>query len=89
MESQMTTNKVVNSEASDVKKRSEEIQNASEVQKNATSEIVRSISTISELTQANAAGAEEMSANAIEISEIASSLNEKVENFRGDDDSGI
>ena len=85
MESQMTTNKIVNSEASDVKKRSEEIQNASEVQKNATIEIVRSISTISELTQANAAGAEEMSANALEISKIASSLNEKVENFREDE----
>jgi methyl-accepting chemotaxis protein len=82
MESQITTNKTVNNEALDVKQRSEEIQQASEIQKNATSEIVRSISTINELTQANAAGAEEMSSNAIDISQIAKTLHEKVDNFR-------
>ncbi len=82
MENQVTTNKTVNKEASDVKQRAEEIQKASEIQKNATNEIMRSISTINELTQANAAGAEEMSTNAIEISEIAEHLHEKVANFR-------
>lgn len=82
MDRQIVTNKIVNEEALDVKKRSEEIQNASEIQKQATSEIVRSISTISELTQANAAGAEEMSANAIDISQIAGNLYEQVDSFR-------
>ncbi len=82
MESQITTNKTVNKEASDIKQRSEEIQQASEIQKNATSEIMRSISTINGLTQDNAAGAEEMSTNAIEISEIAEHLHEKVADFK-------
>ena len=85
MEDQIITNKIVNSEVSDVKQRSEEIQKASEIQKDATSEIVRSISTISGLTQANAAGAEEMSSNAIDISQIAESLHKKVDNFRKDE----
>lgn len=85
METQIATNQTVNNKASDVKERSQEIQNATEVQKNATGEIVKSIATISDLTQDNAAGAEEMSANAHEILKIASSLNEKVEKFRNDE----
>ncbi|HPS57972.1 MAG TPA: hypothetical protein PK514_07685 [Spirochaetota bacterium] len=35
-----------------------------------------------ELTQANAAGAKQMAANADEVSSIASNLNEKVEVFK-------
>jgi methyl-accepting chemotaxis protein len=82
MNSQFSTNQEVNREASDVKKRSDEIKNAAIEQKNATMEIVKSISNITELTQANAAGAEEMSANAKEISLIAVNLNDQVEDFR-------
>lgn len=82
MENQFNTNREVNAEASSVRDRSEEIKNAAEEQKNATTEIVKSISTITELTQANAAGAEQMAANADEISSIASNLNEKVEVFK-------
>ncbi|MFA5518877.1 MAG: methyl-accepting chemotaxis protein [Spirochaetota bacterium] len=89
MESQVTTNQTVNKEATDVKQRSDEIQKASEIQKNATSEIIRSISTINELTQANAAGAEEMSTNAISISQIAESLNEKMDNFKQEENMSI
>lgn len=81
MNSQLSTNTEVNREAIDVRERSEEIKNASAEQTNATNEIVKSISTITELTQINAAGAEEMAANAKEISQIAVSLNEKVEEF--------
>jgi len=83
MNSQFATNQQVNREASDVKDRSDEIKNAANEQKTATNEIVKSISAITELTQANAAGAEEMAANAKEISLIAISLNEKVEEFSG------
>jgi len=82
MNSQYSTNQDVNREASDVKERSEEIKNAAMEQKNATNEIVKSISTITELTQANAIGAEEMAGNAKAISQIAENLNEKVEDFR-------
>lgn len=82
MNRQYSTNQEVNREASDVKERSEEIKNAAAEQKNATNEIVRSISTITELTQANASGAEEMAANARSISLIAEDLNSKVEEFR-------
>ncbi|PKL15559.1 MAG: methyl-accepting chemotaxis protein, partial [Spirochaetae bacterium HGW-Spirochaetae-5] len=82
MNSQYSTNQDVNREASDVKERSEEIKNAAMEQKNATNEIVKSISTITELTQANAIGAEEMAANAKAISQIAENLDERVEDFR-------
>ncbi len=84
MNSQYSTNLEVNSEASEVKERSEEIKNASSEQTTATNEIVKSISTITELTQANAAGAEEMAGNAKKISDIAVSLNDKVEEFSRD-----
>ena len=82
MENQFVTNREVNTEASGVRDRSEEIKTAAEEQKNATSEIVKSISIITELTQANAAGAEQMAASAGEISRIAADLNENVEIFK-------
>jgi len=81
MASQLETNQLVNNEALSARDRSEEIKNAAVEQKTATSEIVRSISTINELTQANAAGAEDMSANADAISIIARDLNDRVEVF--------
>jgi len=81
MNSQFITNQEVNREASDVKDRSDEIKNAAVEQKNATTEIVKSISTITELTQANAIGAEDMAANAKEIALIAVNLNERVEEY--------
>ncbi len=84
MNNQFSTNQEVNREAFDVRERSEEIKNAAVEQKNATTEIVKSISTITELTQANAAGAEEMAANAKEISEIAVNLNDSVKEFNRD-----
>ena len=81
MTGQFNTNQEVNREASDVKERSEEIKNASMEQKSATNEIVKSISTITELTQANAQGAEDMALRAKEIAEIAVNLNRSVEDF--------
>ena len=81
MTGQFNTNQEVNREASDVKERSEEIKNASMEQKNATNEIVKSIATITELTQANAQGAEDMALRSKEITEIAMNLNRSVEDF--------
>lgn len=84
MAGQLSTTQKVNIESADVRERSEEIRNAAEEQKNAAGEIVKAIATINELTQANAAGAEEMKDSIRDISEIAYSLNEKVENFNDD-----
>ncbi len=79
MNTQYTTNESVNLEAADVKIRAEEIKNAATEQKNATTEIVKSISAITELTQANAAGSENMASSAKDISQIAETLNKKVD----------
>ncbi len=81
MRRQIQTNTEVNDEADTVRARSEEIKDASAEQKNASVEIVKSIAIISELTQQNAAGAEEMLCNAEEISTIAGNLNKKVNEF--------
>ncbi len=74
-------NSRVNEEATMVRARSEEIFNAASEQKTAAEEIVKSISVINELTQANAAGSQEMDGNASQIASLAESLKEKVEAF--------
>ena len=62
MQKQLNSNNSVHNEASDVKIKSDEIKIATEEQKNAFDEIVKSIATINELTQSNAGGAEEKDA---------------------------
>jgi methyl-accepting chemotaxis protein len=61
--------------------RAEEIHRASMEQKSAVGEIVRAVSTITETTQVVAGGAEEMTANADELSTMAVTLKEKVDFF--------
>ena len=82
MKIQLDRNESVNSEAEAARQRSDEIRNATNEQKLATDEIVRSITSINELTQANASGSEEMSANAESIAAMAESLKESVNFFK-------
>ncbi len=82
MKKQLETNRSVTFMADEVKLSSNEIKTATEEQKNAVIEIVRSISTINETTQANASGAEEMSANSITVNTMAEELKRKIEFFR-------
>ena len=68
MKKQLDTSRSVTATADEVKESASEIRTATEEQKTAVVEIVKSISIINELTQANA-GAEEMSANAEELAD--------------------
>lgn len=81
MMAQVETNSRVNSDSNMVKARSEEIFNAANEQRIAAGEIVKSISVINELTQANAAGSEEMAGSAKQVALLAEKLREKVENY--------
>jgi len=80
-EKQLGINENVNREAGTVKGRSDEIANATGEQKIAITEIVKSISSINELTQAIASGSEEMSGNSEEMAGMAETLKSKVGYF--------
>jgi methyl-accepting chemotaxis protein len=82
MRKQLDSNTAVNSRADDVKVRSDEIKIATEEQKTAFGEIVKSISNINELTQANASGAEQMSASTQGLGDIAENLRKEMEIFK-------
>jgi len=78
---QLETNKKVNDESITVKSRSDEIFGAATEQKHAANEIVKSISVINELTQANATGSEQIAGNSQLIADLSEKLKERVESF--------
>ena len=82
MKMQLDTNRVVTKMADEVKDSASEIKISTEEQKNAVIEIVKSITNINELTQANASGSQEMSANSQTVSHTAEELKRKVEFFK-------
>jgi len=82
MQKQLDSNRSVTGEADRVKLKSDEIKTATEEQKNAFNEIVTSISSINELTQSNASGAEEMAANTENLAGLAETLNREVSFFK-------
>ncbi len=82
MERQLSTNETVNSEAGKVQTRASEIRTATEEQKIAAEEIVKSVSYINELSQKNAATSEEMTAGTQELAQIAGSLSQRVDYFK-------
>lgn len=79
---QVEVNITVNKEMENVKDRSTEIKDSTDEQKNAVNEIVKSIGFISELTQANASGSEEMAANAETNAGISETLKTEIEFFK-------
>jgi methyl-accepting chemotaxis protein len=83
-QSQLTTNTTVETEAKTVQEMSESISHATNQQKISVEEIVKSITTITEITQANASGSEEMAANSEELSLMATGLQDKVSFFKID-----
>jgi methyl-accepting chemotaxis protein len=82
MQEQVMLNTKVTSEAGKVKLNSESIKTATADHKNSITEIVKAIAIISELTQSNAAGSEEMSANAKTLSGRAEELASAVAFFK-------
>lgn len=82
MKNQLTVNQDVNKEANEVKNRSDEIKSASGEQKTASMEIVKSISSINELTQTNASGIEEIAASAENLTVMAENMKIAVDYFK-------
>jgi len=78
MKKQLDVNAIVMKTSEDVSIKAEEIRNASEEQKNASGEIVKSIAGINELTQANAAGALKISESSEAILTISDILKKNV-----------
>ena len=78
---QMRINRGVNEKTEQVRRESEEIQSATSEQKRAVSEIVKSITHINELTQTNAAGTEEVTANSRNIIQMSEALMKAVDYF--------
>jgi methyl-accepting chemotaxis protein len=81
MNKQVETNSDVNSEATDVKNMSESIKISTSEQKRAVNEIVKSISSITELTQTNAAGSEELSTSTHRLITMSDKLIDAVNYF--------
>lgn len=82
MSNQKSINSSVHENAMTVQNRAEEIKYSTDEQKKAMDEIVKSISHINELTQANASGAEEISGSSENLAAMAETLKESVEFFK-------
>ncbi len=72
----------VSTEGDAAQGRSDQIRMATDEQKRAMEEIVRSITRINELTQSIAAGSEQMTANLKDIEQMAETLKEGIEYFK-------
>jgi methyl-accepting chemotaxis protein len=82
MQTQLDKNYMVNEEAGRVKENAEQIRGATDEQKIAASEVVKSISTITELSQSTAAGSEQIANGSGEIAGMADALRVQVDNFK-------
>jgi methyl-accepting chemotaxis protein len=83
MRLQVAKNTEVNNEADMTRIRSDEIKVAGEELRNVMEEITKSISSMNELIQANASGAEQMASSSNIVKEVALSLKQEVELFEG------
>lgn len=82
MEKQQATNDSVNKSAGDLLVRSDEVRTASAEQRNAITEIMKSISNINDLMQTSAAGSEEISSNSNKLASMADDLSEDISYFK-------
>ncbi len=82
MKKQLDSNALVNRDALEMRNRSDEMKGATEEQKTAVAEIVKSVTNINELTQANASGAEEMAGTSESLASMAENLKRAVDFFR-------
>ncbi|MBI3395092.1 MAG: Cache 3/Cache 2 fusion domain-containing protein, partial [Spirochaetia bacterium] len=82
MKNQNTLNESVNTHARAVKERFVDIRNAAVEHRNALKEITESVGHINQLTQANAAGAEEMAATADSNARVAQTLKKETQFFK-------
>ncbi len=78
MEINLSSTEIVNTDAGNVSELSEQIGIATQEQKKAADEIVQSVTYMNELSQSNAASAEEISANSEDIAEMSKNVSEKI-----------
>jgi len=78
MNEQLNANKIINEETQKAKQTSELIKSATDEQKLATTEIVKSISEINNTTQGNAENSDELNGNAKLVVDIANKLKQTV-----------
>jgi methyl-accepting chemotaxis protein len=79
---QVETNRIVDENARTLKQHAEDIKTASGEQKDAISEIVKSLTNINELAQSNSSGMVEMAMDSRGLGEMVSDLNRKIDNYR-------
>ena len=84
MDQQQATNNSVNKSADELLARSDEVRTASDEQRHAVTEIMKAISNINELMQANAAGSEEISANTAKLAKMAEDMREDISFFKAE-----
>ncbi len=82
MKQEVTINQDVRKSAEVVKNRADEIRTATNEHKESISEVVRSISNINELIQANALGAQEMSDSVDGVTDMSHDLHESMKFFK-------
>ncbi len=82
VQDQLQLGKRVDEQAVTVKQKAEIITTAINEQQQAISEIVRTVSDINEFTQSNAAGAEQVTANASNMADMAKKLNNAITFFK-------
>lgn len=82
MNDQIETNTMVNGEVERVKQNSDIIKVAAQEQRTASTEIVKSISLINELTQNNTEGSEKLAQNARTVAARATALKETIKFFK-------
>jgi methyl-accepting chemotaxis protein len=82
MNDQLNRNELVTKDAKAVQTLSEQIKSATDEQKTAFEEIVKSITVINQLTQSNADGSEAISINSESVKEMAEELNHHIDFFR-------
>lgn len=81
MDNQLAANIEINKDAMGVKTKTGNIRMATEEHKKATDEMVKTISSLNEMTQENSAGAEETFSNTEELLSMANQLKELVESI--------
>jgi methyl-accepting chemotaxis protein len=82
MNDQLNRNELVTKDAKAVQTLSEQIKSATDEQKTAFEEIVKSITVINQLTQSNADGSEAISINSENVKEMAEELNRHIDFFK-------
>jgi methyl-accepting chemotaxis protein len=82
MGKQQATNESVNKSIEELRIKSDEVRSATREQKSAVGEVMKTVTSINNVTQASAAGTEEMTANSERLAGMADELKNKISFFK-------